>query len=105
MVGWPSELSTARSAMPGTLAITALILAAVSSSVCRSLPNSLTEFSPLTPEAASSTLSSMFWEKLNSTPGNLFDKAVFRSSVSFSLSTPLGHCENGFSGTKNSALK
>ena len=50
--------------------MTRLDLVAVRSSVSRSLPNSLTEFSPLTPEAASSTLSSMYWEKLNSTPGN-----------------------------------
>ena len=69
-VGWPSDASTARSVMPGTVAITFLILSAVFSSVSRSLPNSLTEFSPFTPEAASSTLSSMYCEKLNSTPGN-----------------------------------
>ena len=56
--------------MPGTVAITSLILFAVFSSVSRSPPNSLTEFSPFTPEAASSTLSSMYCEKLKSTPGN-----------------------------------
>ena len=58
--------------MPGTLCITSRIFPAVVASTFRSLPNSLTEFSPLTPEAASSTLSSMYCEKLKSTPGNLF---------------------------------
>ena len=56
--------------MPGTVANTALILLAVSESACRSLPNSLMEFSPLTPDTASATLSCRYCEKLNSTPGN-----------------------------------
>ncbi len=74
--------------MPGTVAITSLIFAAVFSSVSRSLPNSLTEFSPFTPDAASSTLSSMFWEKLKSTPGKRFSSAWSIWSVSLSLSMP-----------------
>ena len=35
----------------------------------------------------------------------VLDSAPFRSSVNLSLVTPPGHCEAGFSGTKNSALK
>ena len=104
-VGWPSEFSTARSSTPGTVLMTALILAAVFSSVARSLPNSLTEFSAFTPDAASATLSSIYWEKLNSTPGNWASSAAVTCCVSFSLSTPLGQVSNGLSGTKNSALK
>ncbi len=69
-VGWPSERSTAKSVMPGIAAITSFILLAVRSSTLRSPPYSLTEFSPFTPDAASSTLSSIYWEKLKSTPGN-----------------------------------
>ena len=69
-VGCPSEVNTARSVMPCTVASTALILLAVSDSACRSLPKSLIEFSPLTPDTASDTLSCRYCEKLNSTPGN-----------------------------------
>ena len=87
-VGWPSERNTPRSAMPGTVAITSLILFAVLSSVSRSPPNNFTEFSPFTPDAASSTLSSMYCEKLKSTPGNASFRRSVMSSVSFSLSTP-----------------
>src|SRR5208283_1308927 len=79
--------------------------AAVFSKVSRSLPNTLTEFSPLTPDAASSTLSWMYCEKLNSTPGNCCPSASVMSCVSLSLSTPTGQVSKGFSGTKNSALK
>ena len=104
-VGWPSEFNTARSAIPGTVLMTSLILAAVCSSVARSLPNSLTEFSPFTPDAASSTLSSMYCEKLNSTPGNWALSAALTCCVSFSLSTPRGQVSKGLRGTKNSALK
>ena len=91
--------------MPGTVAMTSLILFAVLSSVSRSPPNSLTEFSPFTPDAASSTLSSMYCEKLKSTPGNSSLSCFVICSVSRSLSTPAGQVSNGFSGTKNSALK
>ena len=91
--------------MPGTVAMAFLMSSATLSSVSRSLPKTLTEFSPFTPEAASSTLSWMYCEKLNSTPGKAFSRASFISVVSFSLSTPGGHLSNGFSGTKNSALK
>ena len=71
MVGWPSEVNTARSVTPCTVASTDLILLAVSVSACRSLPYSLIEFSPFTPDTASATLSCRYCEKLNSTPGNL----------------------------------
>ena len=104
-VGWPSELNTPRSATPGTLLIVDWIWAAVFSSVSRSGPNSLTEFDPFTPEAASSTLSWMYCEKLNSTPGKRASSALLICSVSFSLVTPAGHWPEGLRGTKNSALK
>ena len=77
--------------------MTALILSAVFSSTSRSLPNSLTEFSPLTPEAASSTLSSMYCEKLKSTPGNWSARSLGQlRRVSFSLSMPAGQSSKGF---------
>ena len=81
------------------------MLLAVFSSVSKSLPNTLTEFSPLTPDAASSTLSWMYWEKLKSTPGKFCSNASVMDWVSFSLSMPAGQVSKGFSGTKNSALK
>ena len=56
--------------MPGTVAMAFLISLATLARVSRSLPKTLTEFSPFTPEAASWTLSWMYCEKLNSTPGN-----------------------------------
>ena len=46
-----------------------LTCGAVASSSSRSGPKILTEFSPLTPESASMTLSRMFCEKSQSTPG------------------------------------
>ena len=91
--------------MPGILLITSAILLAVASSTLRSPPYSLTEFSPFTPDAASSTLSSMYWEKLKSTPGKAATSRLVMSATSFSLSTPDGQVSNGLSGTKNSALK
>ena len=48
-----------------------LILPAVSLSLSKSSPKSLSEFSPFTPDIASSTLSWMFCEKPKSTPGYL----------------------------------
>ena len=82
-----------------------LISLATLARVSRSLPKTLTEFSPFTPDAASWTLSWMYCEKVNSTPGKAFCSASFISAISFSLSMPLRHLSNGFSGTKNSALK
>ena len=105
MVGWPSEAETARSVTPGTVASTALISLPSFDSVSRSLPEILTEFSPFTPEAASWTLSWMYCEKVNSTPGNAFSRALLISAIRASLSRPLRHWSTGFSGTKNSALK
>ncbi len=50
--------------MPGTLPITSTIASAIFSLLSRSLPKTLTEFSPLTPLTASSTLSLIICEKL-----------------------------------------
>ena len=55
--------------MPGTVAIASWIRAAVFAKTSMSSPKSLREFSPLTPDMASSTLSWIFWEKLKATPG------------------------------------
>src|ERR1700709_640702 len=104
MVGWPSEVNTERSATPCTVDRTDLILLAVSLSACRSLPYSLIEFSPFTPETASDTLSCRYCEKLNSTPGNLSCNCLSNSAVSSSLSWVPGHWPPGWSGAKNSAL-
>src|SRR6266699_1446842 len=104
-VGWPREVNTARSATPRTLLIAALILSAVSVSTTMSLPISLTEFSPLTPDTASSTLSWMYCVKLKLTPGNFASRASLISSMSLSLLMPLRHSLTGLRGAKNSALK
>ena len=69
-----------------------------------SLPKTLTEFSPLTPLTASSTLSLIIWEKLNVTPGNASPSSRLSSSVSESLVTPRRHSSEGFSGAKISML-
>src|SRR5438034_8663562 len=105
MVGWPSEVNTARSVTPCTVDKTCLILLAVSVSACRSLPYSLIEFSPFTPETASETLSCRYCEKLNSTPGNLSCNCASSCAVNSSLSRVPGHSLLGFKGAKNSALK
>src|SRR5882724_10167284 len=81
MVGWPSEAETARSVMPGTVAMAFLISSATLASVSRSLPDTLTEFSPFTPEAASCTLSWMYCEKVNSMPGEAFDQLAHSIGV------------------------
>ncbi len=85
--------------------MTSLIRSAVACSTSRSVPNSLTEFSPFTPEAASSTLSWMFCEKLKSMPGNLRASSALSWSVSRALVRWCGQLSKGFRGTKNSALK
>ncbi len=66
--------------------------------------NTLTEFSPLTPLIASSTLSEMYCEKLKTTPGNARDSSPLICSVSFSFVIPRGHSSNRLSGAKNSML-
>ena len=104
IVGWPSEVNTARSVMPCTVESTDFILLAVSVSAFRSLPKSLIEFSPLTPETASETLSCKYCEKLNSTPGNLSCNCASSCAVSSSLLRVPGHSLDGFNGAKNSAL-
>src|SRR5215510_7812172 len=70
-VGCPRDVNTARSATPRTLPIASLIFSAVSVNTTTSLPISFTEFSPLTPDTASSTLSWMYCEKLKLTPRKL----------------------------------
>src|SRR4030088_3849150 len=102
MVGWPSEVNTARSVTPCTVERTDLILLAVSVTACKSLPYSLIEFSPLTPDTASATLSCKYCEKLNSTPGNLSCNCTSSCAVSTSLSCVPGHSLTGFSGAQNS---
>src|SRR3954462_6520440 len=104
MVGCPSEVNTARSVTPCTVDSTDLILLAVSVSACRSLPYSLIEFSPFTPETASETLSWRYCEKLNSTPGNFSCNCANNCAVSSSLSCASDHSLTGLSGAKNSAL-
>src|SRR5262249_5857699 len=99
-VGWPSEVKTARSVMPGTVASTALILLAVSDSACRSLPNNLMEFSPLTPDTASATLSWRYCEKLNSTPGKSVSSLGRICVVSASFSRPGRHLLAGLNRRK-----
>src|ERR1700742_2288780 len=88
--------------MPCTVASTALILLAVSVSASRSLPYSLIEFSPFTPETASDTLSCRYCEKLNSTPGNLSCSEANSLAVSSSLSSLSCHCFAGLSGAEES---
>ena len=70
----------------------------VSSRVWRSLPKSLTEFAPLTPESASSTLSRMSCEKLKVTPGNslnFFDQLVLDLLAGHPLAPLLHRLERG----------
>src|SRR5438046_9925294 len=67
-LGWPSRLNTPGSVTPGTSDISAFTALDNRSSSARSRPKILTEFSPFTPETASSTLSWMYCEKLKSTP-------------------------------------
>ena len=63
----------------------------------------LTEFSPLTPDTASSMLSWMYCEKLKSTPRNSPSSLSANSFTSRFLVRPAGHSSIGLSGTKNSA--
>src|SRR5262249_1264104 len=64
----------------------------------------LTLFSPLTPETASSTLSEMYCEKLKFTPGSAAANSSATSSVSFAFVNPCGHSSKGFSGANSSTL-
>ena len=90
--------------MPRTCDSTASICRALSSSTVSDGPTTLTVFSPLTPESASSTLSWMFWEKLKSIPGNSLANRSDRIFVSWSLSRPCFQVSKGFRGTKSSML-
>ena len=73
------------------------------SSSARSRPKILTEFSPFTPDTASSILSWMYCEKLKSMPTNSRLSCSLICLTSCSLVRPFGHSSSGFSGTKNSA--
>ena len=81
------------------------------SSSSRSGPMIFTEFSPLTPESDSITLSRMFCEKFQSTPisvavqlaVHLLDQLRLGAAAATGRAAR-GHCDCGFSGTKNSAL-
>jgi hypothetical protein len=70
----------------------------------RSGPTTLTLFSPLMPDTASSTLSRIICEKLKTTPGNSRRSSASSCSVSFSLVNPMGQLSNGLSGAKISML-
>ena len=69
-----------------------------------------TEFSPLTPESDSITLSRMFCEKFQSTPIRFRTNWPFISSISSGLlrrrlrGAGAGHSDSGFKVTKNSEL-
>ena len=67
---------------------------AYSSSLFRSLPKSLIELAPLTPERASSTLSRMSCEKLKLIPGNSLNFAASSSWI-FSRVMPGRHSSMG----------
>ena len=59
-----------RSATPRTWFIWSRTCSASLVKTSRLGPTILTELTPLTPEIPSSMLSSMYWEKLKTTPGN-----------------------------------
>ena len=102
IAGWPSERKIPRSATPRTSFMAATISPALPSSTRRSGPTTLTVFSPLTPDMASSTLSEMTCEKLNTTPGKARARSRCMSSVSDALVTPGRHCELGSKGASSS---
>src|SRR3974390_2842186 len=64
-----------------------------------------TELAPFTPDSASSTLSWIYWEKLNPIPGNSSSNSFCSCSVSFSLVRFGGHSSKGFSGANSSTLE
>ena len=81
-----------RSSMPRTCCICFRISVGIFSRSLRFGPMILTELAPLTPESASSTLSWMYWEKLNTTPGSAASNSCCSCAVSLSLVIPAGHC-------------
>ena len=90
-MGWPSRLKLAGSATPRTSESSVFTDLDSRSSSTRSLPKILIEFSPFTPETASSILSWMYCEKLKSTPTN---SRLSRSLICLticSLVNPAGH--------------
>ena len=94
-----------RSLTPRTPFMTFSISIAFASMTFRSVPNSLMEFSPLTPDMASCTLSWITCEKLKVTPG-IFANTTSMSSMSLSFVVISGrHFLRGFRFTRNSALK
>ena len=80
-----------RSLTPSTFDMVAMMALAFFSLSSRFGPKTLTEFSPFTPATASSTLSLIICEKLNTTPGKALDSSPLSSSVSASLVKPRGH--------------
>ena len=117
---WPLMRKTPTFSTPWTVCSLSFTLSARRSSSSRSGPKILTELSPLTPDSASMTLSRMFCEKFQSTPGIRSFSSAFISLTSSSLvrgrlapktsarqpvcSTTAGHSFCGRSGTKNSVL-
>src|SRR3981081_3459476 len=97
-LGWPSRVKPPGLVTPGTVAISVLSAFDRRSSSARSRPNIFTEFSPFTPDTASSILSWMYCEKLKSTPTNsrLSCSLIWRTSSS--LLRPFDHSSNGFGG-------
>ena len=106
----PWMRNTPGACTPGTSLSTSRTLKASSSSVSRSGPTILIEFSPLTPDSASMTLSRMICEMSKSTPGKLASNASFRSRTSSALvrgrprSGRTGHSGSGRSGMNASRL-
>ena len=94
-----------RSATPRTWLIWSRTCSASFVSTSRFGPTILTELTPLTPEIPSSMLSSMYCEKLKTTPGSSLLNSVWISSVSFSLVRPRGHSSKGLSGANNSTFE
>ena len=94
-----------------------MTLCPVVSSTFRSLPKSLIELAPLTPERASSTLSRMNCEKLKLTDGKILNFFISSSWISSRViercqtSLPkiltgfFRHSSIGISGALNSRLK
>ena len=118
---WPLMWKMPTFSMPWTVCRLFLHLLGQLSSSSRSGPKILTELSPLTPDSASMTLSRMFCEKFQSTPGSLLLQLVVhrpRSAPPWSAaasapksqrrqpfcSTTAGQSFSGRSGTKNSPL-
>ena len=103
--------------IPGTVLRMLTTRWPASSRVFRSLPKSLIELAPLTPESASSTLSRINCEKLKLIRGKSLNFSISSSWISSrvivrvqtlwpkSLTGLFRHCSIGFKGALNSRLK